>query len=107
MTTETRKKRSDRNYVLYRIEVNGSSDFYIGLTVSRGRAFLASVKTRLQKHFSRAKQEDKQWSFCNFIRNNPEATYTYQVIEVVRGRTAAYSRERELIREFQPNLNTF
>jgi hypothetical protein len=31
----------------------------------------------------------------------------YEVIEVVRGRKAAHSRERELIAEWAPSLNTF
>jgi hypothetical protein len=29
------------------------------------------------------------------------------VLEVVRGRKAAHSRERQLIAEYQPSLNTF
>jgi hypothetical protein len=29
------------------------------------------------------------------------------VLEVVRGRKPAYQRERELIAQYQPNLNTF
>jgi hypothetical protein len=37
----------------------------------------------------------------------PDAEYTYQVIEVVRGRKNAYQRERELIDEYSPTLNTF
>jgi len=31
----------------------------------------------------------------------------YEVIEVVRGRKAAHSRERELIEALSPSLNTF
>jgi hypothetical protein len=31
----------------------------------------------------------------------------YEVLEVVRGRKAAYSRERELIAEYEPSLNDF
>lgn len=105
--TMMRKKRNDRNYILYRIESPDTGDAYIGLTVAVGRAFLRSVKVRVQKHLSRAKTEDKDWAFCSFIRNNPEAALTYEVLEVVRGRKPAYARERELIAEFEPTLNTF
>lgn len=100
-----KKKRSDRNYVLYRLEMDGES--YIGLTVAQGRAFLRSVKVRVQKHLSRARREDKDWSLYTFLRNNEDVTIQYEVLEVVRGRKPAYQRERELIKVDQPTLNTF
>lgn len=98
-----RKKRNDRNYVLYALSVDGKS--YIGLTVAVGRAFLKSVKIRVQKHRSRALVENKDWSLCNAIKD--AELIEYAVIEVIRGRKAAYQRERELIAEFQPELNDF
>ena len=102
-----RKKRNDRNYVLYEITDENSGNNYIGVTVATGRAFLRSVKVRLQKHLSRAKCESKDWSFCQFIRENPEVQLTYEVLEVVRGRKPAYQRERELINQMEPSLNDF
>lgn len=99
-----RKKRNDRNYVLYELTGPDGSN-YIGLTVVVDRSTDKSVKVRVQKHISRAHREDKSWTLCNFIRT---AEYIeYRVLEVVRGRKAAYSRERELIAEFNPCLNTF
>jgi hypothetical protein len=98
-----RKKRSDRNYVLYRLYIDGQE--YIGLTVSVGRAFLRSVKVRVQKHMSRAKVENKDWTVCEALRS--AEVVEYEVLEVIRGRKAAYSRERELIAEYQPSLNDF
>jgi hypothetical protein len=100
-----RKKRSDRNYVLY--QLTAENETYIGLTVAQGQAFLRSVKVRVQKHISRAKRENKDWSLYAFLRDNPEVQLQYEVIEVVRGRKNAYQRERELIAEYEPNLNTF
>ena len=102
-----RKKRSDRNYVLYQVTCEDTGDSYIGVTVSQGRAFLRSVKVRWQKHVSRALCENKAWNFCEFLRSMPDADYTYQVVEVIRGRKNAYQRERELIRDVSPTLNTF
>lgn len=98
-----RKKRNDRNYVLYRVSGHGES--YVGLTVAVGRAFAKSVKVRVQKHISRAVRENKDWSFCQFLRSAD--TVEYEVLEVVRGRKAAYQRERELIAELAPSLNDF
>ena len=100
-----RKKRSDRNHVIYAVTAEGQK--YIGLTVANGQAYLRSVKVRVQKHISRALKEDKDWSFCQFIRENPEVQLQYEVLEVVRGRKAAHSREREYIKEWAPSLNTF
>ena len=102
-----RRKRNDRNYVLYQIVAEDTGDNYIGLTVATGRAFLRSVKVRVQKHMSRAKREDKDWALCEFIRQNPDAALTYEVLDVVRGRKRAYEIERQYIEEFQPTLNTF
>jgi len=99
-----RKRRNDRNYVLYR--VSGGDETYIGLTVARGRAFYRSVKTRVNQHISRAMNENKDWTMCKFLRETDETIY-YEVLEVVRGRKAAYSRERELIAELSPSLNDF
>ena len=98
-----RKKRNDRNYILYRLYVDGAE--YIGLTVAQGRAYLRSVKIRVQKHMSRANVEDKDWTLCDALRS--AESIEYEIIEVVRGRKAAYNRERELIGKYAPELNTF
>ena len=102
-----RKKRSDRNHVLYRVICTDTGDSYIGLTVAQGQAFVRSVKVRWQKHVSRAICEDKDWSMCQFIRDNADAEFRYEVLEIVRGRKPAHQRERELIAELEPTLNTF
>ena len=102
-----RKKRSDRNHVLYRVICQDTGDSYIGLTVAQGQAFVRSVKVRWQKHVSRAIREDKDWSMCQFIRDNASASFTYEVLEIVRGRKSAHQRERELITDLEPTLNTF
>lgn len=102
-----RKKRSDRNHVLYRVICQDTGDSYVGLTVAQGQAFVRSVKVRWQKHVSRAVRENKDWSMCQFIRDNINAAFTYEVLEVVRGRKPAHQRERELIAELEPTLNTF
>jgi hypothetical protein len=103
MFSMMRKKRSDRNYVLYQLTVDEQT--YIGLTVAVGHAFLRSVKVRVQKHISRAMVEDKDWTLCEAIRSADSIQYS--VLEVIRGRKNAYQRERELIADMKPELNTF
>lgn len=102
-----RKKRSDRNHVLYKITCVDTGDTYVGLTVAQGQAYLRSVKVRWQKHVSRAKRENKAWELYRFLRENMDANFEYEVVEVVRGRKPAHQRERELISEINPSLNTF
>lgn len=102
-----RKKRSDRNHVIYQVTCLATGDNYIGLTVAQGQAFLRSVKIRWQKHVSRAMRENKDWAFCKALRNNVEADWRYEVLEVVRGRKPAHQAERQYIAEFEPSLNTF
>ena len=102
-----KKKRSDRNHVLYRVFCVDTGDSYIGLTVADGQAYVRSVKVRWQKHVSRAVRENKQWSLCKALRKLVGAEWQYEVLEIVRGRKPAYQRERELIAEYGPTLNTF
>ena len=98
-----RKKRNDRNYILYQLTVDDQT--YIGLTVAVGRAFLRSVKVRVQKHLSRARVENKEWTVCVALKD--AEVIQYEVLEVVRGRKNAYQRERELIYTMEPTLNDF
>lgn len=65
-----------------------------------------SVIRRWQKHVNRALNENKDWALCQAIRKyGPEAFEVYYY-EVVRGKTEAHLRERELIRDLSPALNT-
>jgi hypothetical protein len=52
-------------------------------------------------------REKKDWAFCNALRNNSDCEWRYEVLEVVRGRKPAHQRERQLIAEYEPTLNTF
>jgi len=104
-----RKKRSDRNHIIYLITNTMNGKEYIGITASIGRAFRKSVKVRLQKHFSRARKEGWEWALykdMNRYIDELEVTYEISVLDVVRGKEAVHQREMELIREYKPKLNT-
>ena len=104
-----RKKRSDRNHIIYLITNTMNGKEYIGITASIGRAFRKSVKVRLQKHFSRARKEVWDWELykdMNRYIDELEVTYEISVLDVVRGKEAVHQREMELIREYKPKLNT-
>lgn len=99
-----RKKRSDRNHVIYQLTCEDTGEKYIGITVMRGRAILKTVETRFQQHCYRAETQDKDWKLCKAIRKHE--MWVRECLEVVRGKKEAHLRERELIAMHQPELNT-
>lgn len=99
-----RKSRSDRKHVIYSLSVNGLE--YIGVTYVDRSAVGKSVIRRWQKHVRRALTEGKDWSLCKAIRKYGPDAFEVCYYEVVRGKTEAHHRERELIRELAPVLNT-
>ncbi len=105
MDTKKRKVRNDRNHVIYVVGNLETGEFYIGLTVKVGTVN-RSIKLRWQKHVQRAYAEQKDWKFCNNIREFGATAFVHYPLEVVRGRKAAHERERELIAQYQPQLNT-
>ena len=97
----TRKRRSDRNHVIYVIRNNVTGQEYIGLTVlSFGGNAKRTVFRRVQKHVQRANTESKGWTLSN-------EAFTFGIIEIVRGKKEAHARETLLINTLQPKLNTF
>lgn len=101
-----RKRRSDRNHVIYVIENILTGEQYIGLTVVSG-GVRKSVKVRFQKHVSRAKQETKPWALCEAIRFWGAECFDARALTTVRGRKLAHVAERDLINTYSPSLNTF
>lgn len=100
----SRKKRSDRNHLIYKISVK--SMVYIGVTAVEKRNSKYSLKRRWQKHVSRALTEGKNWRLCCAIRRYGSENFNVEIVEVVRGKSEAHVRERQLIRELKPKLNT-
>lgn len=100
-----RKKRTDRNHVIYQLTCGETGDLYIGLTVARGRAYIKSAMTRFQQHCYRAEVElDKDWALYDAMRKHD--SWYVEILEVVRGKTDAHKREREIISVVNPTLNT-
>ena len=104
---KTRKRRNDCTHLIYVINNMITGDQYIGITVKNVGGIQKTLKRRIQKHVQRALAEDKSWALSNNIREYGAESFTYGIVESIRGRLAAHGRERELIREFNPLLNTF
>ena len=104
----TRKRRTDRNQVLYYIQDVVTQETYIGLTALsyKGNVF-RTLRRRMQKHMQRAMTERKNWGLSSALRERGAERFEFGVIEIVRGKRPAHARETELINTLQPALNTF
>ena len=101
----TRKKRTDRNHIIYELVVNGMN--YIGVTAKTESTVLKSVRVRANKHFYRAKSESKNWLLCEALRSlSSKDEIEIRVHEIVRGKAEAHRREVEIRRLVRPILNT-
>ena len=99
-----RKRRNDRNHVIYQITApNG--DRYIGITFVRGRAFKRSAKIRWEAHMRNALDYGRENLLSISIREHGAENFRREILEVVRGKKATHTRERELIAEMRPELN--
>ena len=100
-----RKKRVDRNHIIYELRVNGGN--YIGVTAKTESTVLKSVRARAAKHFYRAKKENKNWSLCVALRElTSKDEIEILIHEIVRGKGEAHKREVQLRRMISPTLNT-
>ena len=104
----TRKRRTDRNQVIYFIQDKVTLEYYIGLTaVCFAGNVRKTLNRRMQKHMQRAMTENKNWGLSRALRERGADSFVFGVVEVVRGKRPAHARETELINTLQPALNTF
>ena len=103
-----RKRRTDRNQVIYYIRDTVTLEYYIGLTALcfNGNVRRTLVR-RMQKHMQRAMTENKDWGLSRALREQGAERFVFGTLEVVRGKRPAHARETELINTLQPALNTF
>jgi hypothetical protein len=101
----TRKARQDRKHAVYCITNVVTGEQYVGITVC-GQQVQKALKVRMQKHAERARNENKNWGLCEALRKHGAESFVYGVIEFVRGRKPAHARERQIIAQYAPALNT-
>jgi len=100
-----RKRRNDRNHLVYRLSCEATGEKYIGITVCNGRAYWKSLATRWQKHVYHACVEKRPHLLQKAIRKHGEEAFTYEILKIVRGKSAAHEAERKLIKRQLPKLN--
>ena len=101
----TRKRRSDRNHVIYLLTNVVTGDTYVGLTVAIKRRYQYSAKRRFQKHVHRALTEMRDLPLCDSIREFGAEAFDVEALWVVRGKDAAHEVEREVVADLKPTLN--
>jgi hypothetical protein len=103
---KSRKRRVDRNHIIYVITNTVTREQYVGIT-NKNSTVKKSLHVRIRKHVQRAFAEAKDWALYNSIRQHGTSAFNYGVLEIVRGKELAHKRETELIKQFSPKLNTF
>jgi len=101
---EQRKRRSDRNHIIYLL-TSPSGLTYVGITVMQGRAKMESMDRRWAAHCRNALEYGKDYRLSQCIREEGRENFRRQVIEVVRGKAEAHSREITIIKQMQTPLN--
>lgn len=108
MNSAKRKRRNDRNHVLYYIEHVTTGDFYIGIAAVNFKGnVMRTLHRRMQKHVQRAFTENKSWGLSKALRTHSPGEFDYGAIDVIRGKKNAHAMETQLINMWQPKLNTF
>ena len=98
-----RKRSTQLIYLLTLVETD---QIYIGLTQMNG-GWKKSILNRFKAHCKRAKNEpNKNWALLAAIREYGPDAFEIALLDTVRGKYRAHKRELELIREYNPELNT-
>lgn len=101
-----RKRRNDRNHIVYKLTCKPTGESYVGITVATGRAFKKSLATRWKKHVYHALVEKRPYRLQDAIRKHGPAAFMHETIDIVRGKAAAHAMERVLVKTQKPVLNT-
>jgi len=100
-----RKRRNDRNHIIYKLTCLITQEFYIGITVVMGRAYKKSLNKRFDGHCRKAFIENKDFAISKALREHNPENFVIETLEIVRGKELAHKREKELIHELNPPLN--
>lgn len=101
-----RKKRSDRNHIIYKLTNTVTEETYIGVTVVTGRAYHKSLRSRWIRHIYKANIGMAEYPISVSIRTHGEESFTREILQIVRGKKNAFQTEAQLINEYKPALNT-
>ncbi len=101
-----RKKRSDRNHLIYMLTCEPTNERYIGVTVMNCTSQAKTLKQRWKGHLYKALVLQESWVLPRTIRKHGKESFTANVLEIVRGKKAAFAAESALINNLKTELNT-
>jgi hypothetical protein len=101
-----RKRRSDRRHIVYTVTNTVTSEQYVGIAVCVDRSGKETLAARWSRHVGRAFNENKQWRLCESIRKHGPDAFEPTIVEFVRGKAQAHSRETEFRKTGLFTLNT-
>jgi hypothetical protein len=101
-----RKKRSDRNHIIYQITNTITQEIYIGVTVTDQRQYQKALHSRWLRHIYKANIIKANFTISENIRTYGAEVFEKNIIKVIRGKAAAFEFESTLINEIKPQLNT-
>ena len=101
-----RTARRDSNYIIYEAVCQDTGASYIGLTRKGSVTANKAVAERWRRHLSRARCENRKWALYVYLNTGGlTMQWSHRIIEIVRGRAEAYARERDIVKQVQPQLN--
>jgi len=100
-----RKKRSDRNHIIYKVTNIVTNETYIGVTVVTGRAYLKSLHNRWIRHIYKANILMANFAISESIRIHGKESFKHEILTKVRGKKNAFQEEAKLINQHKPALN--
>jgi hypothetical protein len=102
----TKEQRDARDHIVYKV-TSPTGEIYIGCTAKTEATHEKSVKTRFNKHVYRMRgQPNIKWRIYEEMREHGWENFRHSVLEVLSNKTEGHKRERQLIAELQPKLNT-
>jgi len=103
---KTRKRRSDRRHLIYILTNTFNGEKYVGMAVCIDRSGKETLAARWCRHVGRAKLQKKNWKLCSSIRKYGPEMFDKEILEFIRGKAEAHTRETEIKKTGKFVLNT-
>ena len=101
-----RKRRSDRNHIIYILTNTVTNERYVGIAACVDRAGKETLAARWCRHVGRAFNQGKSWALCESIRTYGPEVFSKEIFQIVRGKADAHMLETILRKTGGFSLNT-
>lgn len=101
-----RKRRSDRRHIVYVVTNVITNEHYVGVAACVDRSGKETLAARWSRHVGRAFNQNKDWALCRSIRTHGRDAFVPMILDIVRGKQAAFALETELRKSGDFTLNS-